>query len=224
MKKLFLALIILATVPLFFAHGAIKPSTDANLDAYSYVFYLYYDNGQLFGDRDYQIKYDVLNETYSETSGAFKLEIMNSKSEVLKTATFDPSAGISGSSKIKVKAPYVANGTKVNFYDSQSRPIMTISVALTALCNDDGFCNSAGGENEKICSSDCQAQRTTPLTSVEPVPLDESLDLTMILIYAVGGLGVAVVGWLFWKWRKKKKEGNFLPPTPTSPTPGTPGL
>ncbi|OGE94619.1 MAG: hypothetical protein A3B10_00500 [Candidatus Doudnabacteria bacterium RIFCSPLOWO2_01_FULL_44_21] len=201
-----------------------KPSPDANFDSLSYNFYLYYDNGQIFADRDYAVKYDIVSAKFVEASpaaNAYKLEISNFKSEVIKTVLFDPKHGdfnfVRG--KITVKAPYTTSGMRASFYDNQNRQLVTIFINETALCNDNNSCNSAGGENETTCPSDCGPGKT-PRPTVGPTQtLDEGPDILTIVLYAVGGLAVAVGAWFGWRWWKNKKEESFSPPPSTGGSP-----
>lgn len=204
-----------------------KPSSDADLNSLSYVFYLYYDKGQLFADRDYEVKYGILNEAFSPQSPAsevaYRGEVLNFKGESVKTFLFDPKGGNAGFTvgKIIVKGPYVSDGLRVQFYDNRGSQSVTIFVSTSALCNDDNLCDAAGGESEKNCINDCKKPRgtPTPVVSIEPTAgFFNSFDLNTILIYAVGGAGVLVIAWFGWRWLKKRKEENFLPP-PSSPLP-----
>lgn len=224
-KKLF-TIALLLVVPVFVS-ALTKPSPDADLESYSYIFYVFYDKGQLFADRDYEIKFDIINQKFAQSSpgsGDYKLEIINFKSEVIQTVTFDPKGGnpVLTSGKVQVKAPYVADGQRAVFYDTQNRQLVTIFIQGGSLCNDDGLCDAGAGENDKTCINDCK--KTTPrATTTPPVIPDEGFDTITIIIYAVGGLGVAILAWFGWKWWKKRGEDNFMPPpSPSSPLPPPP--
>lgn len=200
-----------------------KPDPAQDLSSLSYVFYLYYDNGQLFGDRDYPVKYDILNETFVlqvVAPGFYKLEILNSNSEVVETIQFDPRQGNPSFTvgKAQIKAPYVANGQRAVFYNDQGTQLVNLFIFEGALCNDDGSCSLGQGENENTCPSDCVKKTTTPLP-VSPIPLEEGFDMLNIITYVVGGLLVAVGAWFGWKWWQKKKEESFLPPPASPPAP-----
>lgn len=212
-----------------FSFALTKPGPDADPEKLSYVFYLYYDNGQLFTDRDYEIKYDVVEETFvpesPDVTTAYKGEIFNFKSEVVKTFTFDPRKGdpvfIRG--KSMVKGPYVADGEKVVFYDYRGVQLPTIFIGTASVCNDDGSCIAGAGENEKTCPNDCKkTRRVTPIpqTSEQTSVLSGDFDWISISLYAAGGIGVIAAAWFGWKWWKKKKEENFTPPE--SPLTGGP--
>ncbi|MBI2064623.1 MAG: hypothetical protein HYT62_01055 [Candidatus Yanofskybacteria bacterium] len=228
MKKI-LILVAFLLVSFSFVSAQTKPSPGTDPDSLSYVFYLYYDNGQLFGDRDYEVKYEVVSERFTaETSGnlAYKGEIVNSKFEVVKTFQFDPQKGNSSftTGKIAVKGPYVPSGFRVNFFDFAGKPVLAIFVSESSICDGDGFCNAQLGEDNKTCPADCPITRVSPSPSVITTPATDTgsglfgLDLIPILIYVVGGVGVGVLAWLGWKWWKKRKEGDFpLPPPPAPP-------
>lgn len=201
-----------------------KPVPGADVDNLSYVFYLYYDKGQLFADRDYDTKFDLVSEPYVQESIdevlAYRGDVVNFKSETVKTFKFDPKKGdLSFSAgKVMIKGPYVPNALSVKFSDNQNRSLVTVFVSLASICNDDGFCDSVAGEDEKTCVNDCKKPRSTPVATPPPPSSGflDSFDLNTILIYIVGGAGVAVVAWLGWKWWKKKRGESFLPPPRSS--------
>jgi len=228
MKKI-LILTAVFLLGVSFANAQTKPAPGTDTDSLSYVFYLYYNNGQLFGDRDYAVKYDVVSEKFvPEVVGAtsYKGEIVNSKFEVVKIFQFDPQKGDFNFNmgKVSIRGSYAPDGSRANFYDPSGRPILSISVSASAICDGDGFCNAQIGEDSKTCPADCQAVINFPVPSNTQLPVvDEGFnlfgfDLIQIVTYAIGGLGVGFIAWLGWKWWKKRKEGDFplLPPTPPS--------
>lgn len=191
-------------------------------NAGSYIFYLYYDNGQLFADRDYEIKYDVIPEAFvQETITAqfpFRGEVVNLLNKVASTFQFDPKRGnikfVKG--KITVKAPYAADGQKVNFYDSQGKQLVSIFVSQSSFCNDDGVCNSDTGEDNTTCSNDCKVLQTPPpAASIPPVSsAGGPPGLATVLIYSLIGGGLAFGGWYGWRWwQSKKSAGVVIPPS-----------
>ncbi|OGN09834.1 MAG: hypothetical protein A2998_02850 [Candidatus Staskawiczbacteria bacterium RIFCSPLOWO2_01_FULL_37_25b] len=233
MKKIYILIVISLFFSLSFASAQTKPAPGTDPESLSYVFYLYYNNGQILGDRDYAVKYDVVSEKFTpETTGSlvYRGEITNSKSEIIKTFQFDPQKGDLNfkMGKFSVKAPYASNGFRANFFDPSDKPVLAIFVSNSSICDGDGFCNAQSGENDKTCPVDCQAVRTSPSPNATQSPvIDEGsgpfgMDLIQILIYVFGGLGVGVVSWLGWKWWKKKKEGDFPLPPPSSMTPSRP--
>ncbi len=230
--KIFLMAMVLLFVFPFFSHAVTKPESSADINSLSYVFYLYYDNGQLFADRDYQVKYDLVNEKFTPESttvtGLYRAEIINFKNEVAKTFQFDPKKGNPNfkAGKIMVKGPYVPDGLRVNFYNDQNNQLVNIFVSLVSVCNDDSFCDAVGGESETNCSNDCKKAKASPRTTVVSEPLvSEGYDLNTILIYVFSGVGVGLGAWFGWRWWKKRKEENFpLPPSSTPPVPPTPPI
>lgn len=207
------------------AHALNRPTAESDVSSLSYVFYLYYDNGQLFADRDHDIKYDVLNEKFiapTSSPANYKGAIITFKSVTAQTFEFDPRQGNSNfkTGKIEVRAPYVPDAQQATFYDTQGKPILNVFVNAASVCNDDGICTAAEGESIANCTNDCKQARTSPITQLVPV-LDEGYDLNTILIYAIGGLVVAFGVWFGWRWLKKKREESFLP-TPSSNPPVPP--
>ena len=178
-----------------------------------YLFHLYYDNDQIFADRDFEFKYDVIPEEFTQetynTQFPFKGEIINLKNEVTAEFLFDPRRGdpdfLKG--KISVKAPYVPDGQKVVFYDSQGRQLLTVFVSESSFCNDDGVCNFDRGENENTCPNDCKGVAATPPRSDEGF-LSTNVMILITLVVAM----LAAGGWYTWrKWRKVKyvQENEF---------------
>lgn len=191
---------------------------DRNPSASSYVFYLYYDNGQLFADRDLEFKYDVIPEefkpeTYS-TQFPFKGEIINLKNEVAAEFLFNPRRGNPDflESKISVKAPYVPDGQKAVFYDAQGWTLLTIFVSESSFCNDNAVCDFETGEDERTCPNDCRGA----ILPSPPEPEGGQNDILKAAIYFLIVAGAALGGWFGWKWWQKRKE------TPLSQFPSVP--
>src|SRR3989344_9015526 len=86
----FLSALLFVVSP-FFASEFVPDTPPSQL---SYVFRLYYDNGQLFADRDFEFAYDVIpekfvSETYS-TQFPFKGEVINFLNQTVAVFQFDP--------------------------------------------------------------------------------------------------------------------------------------
>lgn len=185
-----------------------------------YLFHLYYDNGQLFADKDFKFKYDIIPETFVPeiltTQFPFKGEVINFKGEVASTFQFDPRQGnpkfLKG--KISVKAPYFPDGQKVSFYDGQGSQLLSIFVSESSFCNDDGVCNSEVGEDSKTCPNDCKTATPTPTSG--PIAGGGG-GLVWSLIYIVIGVGLA--GGLWWYWKKRKSGPPPVETIPSLPTP-----
>lgn len=190
---------------------------------FTYLFRLYYDNGQLFADRDFQFKYDIIAEEFVpetiNTGFPYKGEVVNLSNKVAATFLFDPRQGnpkfLKG--KISVKAPYFPDGQKVNFYDGQGNQLLSIFVSESSFCNDDGVCNPDVGEDSKTCPSDCKIATPVPTTSAGPSMGNGKTGLVWGLIYIIIGVGLAGGLWYFFKKRKDLSmiEATF-PPLPPS--------
>lgn len=178
---------------------------------YTYLFHLYYDNGQLFADRDVEFKYDIIAEEFVpetvNTQFSFRGEIINFNNQVAATFQFDPRRGdpkfLKG--KISVKAPYVPDGQKAVFYDAQGKSLLTIFVSESSFCNDDGVCNANNGEDTKTCPADCKATTPVPVASPDVRGGGQGgMPMTIIYVLIIAGAGLG--GWFGWKWRQKRKE------------------
>lgn len=204
-----------------------KIINDQSQNDYMYRFHLYYDNGQLFADRDFQFKYDVIAGQFVPqnitTPYPFKAEVVSVGNKIIASFQFDPKGGnikfMKG--KISVDAPYAANAQKVNFYDSQNNQLLSIYVSGSSFCNDDGICNSDVGEDFNSCPNDCKPLPTAkPTVSVPVTPTSSGPSIVMVLIYSIIGGGAVFGGYYAYNWWKEKKSsGNIIPP---SQLPGNP--
>ena len=228
MQTKFIKISVILIVLSFLLAGFVFAEGDRSPLDSSYLFYLYYDNGQLFANRDFEFKYDVIPEIYIpetiNTQFPYKGEVINLKGEVAKTFQFDPRHGdpkfLKGA--LSVKAPYVADGQKVNFYDSQGNQLISVFVSESSFCNDDGICNPDVGEDTKTCPNDCKTSIPAPIITTEPSAGGEWSGMLKSIIYLIIGLGV-VGGWYGWKWWQKRKQfpaveipTNLPPPKPNN--------
>lgn len=210
-------ILTILTISIFFGLPAVAIER-VDFATPSYLFHLYYDNGQLVANRDFEFKYDVIPEAFVpeilNTQFPYKGEVINLKGEVAETFQFDPRQGnlnfLKG--KISVKAPYIPDGQKVVFYDSQGRSLLSIFVSESSFCNDDGVCNPDVGEDTKTCPNDCKIATPIPTITTTPSTGDWG-GMIKILIYIIIGLGVVGGGWYGWKWWKGRKVSS-LPPIP----------
>lgn len=183
---------------------------------YIYLFHLYYDNGQLLADRDFEFKYDVLPEKFMPENITvqfpYRGEVVNLLGEVAQQFQFDPKVNnplmIKG--KTSVKAPYVSDGQKVNFYDSQGNSLLTIFVSDSSICNDNGTCNEDTGENTQTCPYDCSAGQSPNIPVATPGSSDQSdssgkTGVAKALIYLIIGLGIGG-GWYWFRYHKSKED------------------
>ena len=222
-KILIILLISLFVLP---TYALTKPAPGADTESLSYAIHLYYDAGKLFADRDYEVKYDIINEKFVPEPitlpGLYKAEIINYKYQVVSTFQFDPKGGNSNlqAGKVVIKGPYVPDGLRINFYDNNGNQLLNIFINTGSICNDDNLCDALAGETEKTCPNDCK-KTTSPRTTITPEApvVNEDYDLNTILIYTFSGLGVGVGAWFGWKMWKKRKEENFPLPPPSAPTP-----
>lgn len=207
-------------VSLFFVFAVNAEEGDRNPLASSYLFYLYYDNGQLVADRDFEFNYDVVPESFvPETVNAqfpFKGEIITLNNRVAGTFVFDPRRGDPSflKGKISVKAPYVSDGQKAVFYDAQGSQLLTIFVSESSFCNDDGVCNVDNGENQNTCPADCKG--ITPLPPIPEEPGGGQGAVPAAFIYVLIIAGAVVGGWFGWKWWKGR-QGPPVMPFPQNP-------
>ena len=223
-KRGFSKIKILIVVLLVFGAGPISASEfvlDTPPDELSYLFRLYYDNNQLFADRDFEFKYDVISEEFNQetltTQFPFKAEVINFLSQVAETFQFDPRQGDPNflKGKISVRAPYVPDGQKAVFYNAQGQPLLTVFVNESSFCNDDGVCDSERGEDDLTCSNDCKGQPSavSQESTASGGGLSGMIWIPIALVLALGGAG----GWYF--WRRQKKSKNVLMPSSGLPTP-----
>ena len=210
MNKLLLIL-ILFVLPVF----AFSDEAESNDSVY--LFHLYYDNGQLAADRDFEFTYDVVPESFVpetiNTQFPYKGEIITFNDQVAGTFVFDPRRGNPSflKGKLSVKAPYVPDGEKAVFYDAQGNQLLTIFVSESSFCNDDGVCNTDNGEDENTCPADCKGVTPLPSVSEEPGGGQDAVPTVFIYVLIIAG---AVLGGL-WYWFRKKNESSLpMPPAP----------
>ena len=172
-----------------------------------YLFHLYYDNGRLFADKDFEFKYDLIADQFVQpqlnTAGPYRGEIVSMLGNVVGNFKFDPPVA---GGKISVKGPHFRNAGKVNFYNDKDELLLTVQVSESSVCNEDSICNSETGENAQNCSSDC---KITPTTTAVPEPQPSLLVRIFSPINLVGLAVVAAFVFLFRRLRNKKNE---IPP------------
>lgn len=202
------SLVFNSHVPFF----SVRADVNNNISSFHYVFHLYYADGKLNTDRDFQFKYDVIPDAFVQSSvGQFPYrgEVVNFVGEISGDFKFDSKAG-----KNSVRAPYFADAQKVVFYDSQNQSVLTIPVSDSSFCNDDGICNVDKGEDYLNCSKDCKNSLATPLPeAIIPTETKESSGLLSGILYSL--IGVVLLGLLWWMF--KRRSGPPSLPTPTYP-------
>jgi hypothetical protein len=193
---------------------------DKVADAYPfvYLFHLYYDNGKLLADRDFEFKYDLIAEEFTpetiSTDSPYKGEVVSIKGSVLATFSFDPRRDNPNfkAGKISVKGPYFADAARVNFYDGHNRLLLTIDVWGSSFCNDDGICNEDVGEDYKNCPNDCKGASLSPSISQPPVAGGKPSPLVFIIIAAAIIVIAVLIIWVIIKKRKTTSQNQNLPP------------
>ena len=224
-KKAKILAIVISLVVLFYGQNRLLADEVSpwSTQFYSYRFHLYYDNGQLFADRDFEFKYDLVAEEFAPealtTQTPYKGEIINVKNETETTFQFDPKQGkpLFTKGKISVKGPYFADAAKVNFYNDKNQLLLTLDVGGSSFCNDDGTCNSDVGENYQNCPNDCPRPSPSPAYQ-PPVPSIWQNMLIPILIAAAALLLVVI--WIIWAIIRKRKANETIPPTNGTSSPG----
>lgn len=182
-----------------------------------YRFHLYYDSGQLFANRDFEFKYDVIPDDFTpetvSAASSFRGEIVSGKGEILSSFRFDPKKGNPTFAKgaIAVDGPYFANAAKVNFYNVANQLLLTLDVSGSSFCNDDGVCNKDVGENYQNCPNDCKRPSPAPTYQPPGPSLWQSMLIPVLLAAAV--IIVVLVIWGIIRKRKTPAEQNQnLPP------------
>src|SRR3989338_832655 len=187
---------------------------DPDSNQFSYLFHLYYENGRLLADRDFEFKYDIIGAGYEPPSATtefpYRGEIINFAGEVARNFIFDPRSGDVHftKGKVSVKAPYVADGQKAVFYNFQNEALLTVSVSESSYCNDDGICNADRGEDSLSCPKDCKQSLVTPLPATTPISsAGGSSGLMSGILYTLAGL--ILVGLVWWFFKRRRNSNNM---------------
>lgn len=220
-KKLLIILLIFGAITAFHFSVSADPidSTIAK-NSSIYRFHLYYDSGQLYANRDFKFKYDIIPNLFVPenitTAKPFSADIIGVKGNTLTIFRFDPQKGKPSFTKgaINVDGPYFADAQKVNFYDDKNKLLLTLDVSGSSFCNDDGTCNSDVGENYLNCPNDCKAPTPSASPSATPVPGGGLFSQPLILIILLIVIAVIVVlaVWSIIKKRRKTAESAEIPP------------
>lgn len=175
---------------------------------YTYVFQLYFENGSLIEDRDFENPFELIAQEFQKSNlapNSYRGEIMSVTNKKLGDFTF--SLPIGNEKRLAVLAPYFDNAKTANFYNSQNQKLLTIDLAPSGpLCNEDKLCNNETGETNLNCSSDCPALTS----SMVPIPMpvgkpsfnffDTFVFRLIITIFII--VLVLVIIW----WLKRKKN------------------
>lgn len=197
----------------YFLHPvfAIEPPTEKG--DYVYNFFLFYDTGQLFGNRDKEIKYEVVSGIFIEEDikppNDYRVDVINFKNQVVKTVKFDPQKGDPSfmSGAITVIVPYVANGNRVNFYNPANIHLLTIFVSESSFCDDNGSCDASKGEDSDNCPLDCRKSvKRTPIGLPPEMPETDDDTIKTILMYLVFAGAICAASWFSWKWWRGRNK------------------
>lgn len=203
----------------------VSADTAASSNNFVYNFHLYYDNGQLLADRDFEFEYDLTAEEYVpeivSAGSSYRGEIVNILGRVAATFYFDPKQGNPKFTKGKtsIKGPYFADASEVNFYSNKNQLLLTLDLSGSSFCNDDGTCNSDVGENYQNCPNDCPRPSPSPTSAISP-PGFFGLGLPKLILILAGAVLAAVVIWKIWAIIKKRKADEATLPTSGTSLPG----
>ncbi len=211
MKKILLILSLLFIATL--AKGDVAQPAE-----FYYQLHLYYNNGTIVADRDFQYVYDIIPGSYNQpeiqTAYPYLAEIVSIKGVKLTEVKFDPGVQLAGKTtgKLTVTLPYFANAKDINIYDNQGRILISIPVSESSFCNEDKICDSDVGEDYNNCANDCTSSSllsapssASPTTA--PV-VNKTSSLFSSILYIVGGL-VIVGGYFGWRWYRKRNLNNI---------------
>mgnify|MGYP001583733550 FL=1 len=201
-----LLIVVALILGLFVLSSPLQADETADQYPFVYLFHLYYDNGQLFADRDFEFKYDLIAEPFVQpelsTPTPYRGEVFSVSDASLGSFQFDSTVA---KGKISVKGPYFSNASKVNFYNDKGELLLTLSVSDSSVCNEDKVCNSDTGEDYNNCSADCKAPEVPPAGGG---------GLPRGILFGIAGAIVAIVIWIVWTIIKKRRAGsNMMPPS-----------
>lgn len=199
----------------FVSADSINPAT--NVQNYFYVFHLYYDNGRLTTDKDFKTPYDIIPGDFiaesPATNAAFSGKIVNFKNSVADNFSFDPQKGNRSFTrgKISVNAPYSGDASRVDFYDSQNKFVLSVSLSASAVCNDNGICEEKFGENSYTCPSDCGSIPVSVLPnlspSTSPLPAAGGTSIVTSVIFMI--IGIIIIAAVIFFLRRKRGNDDF---------------
>ncbi len=218
-KKAKILIISISLVALFYGQNRLLADETSpwSTQFYSYRFHLYYDNGRILADRDFEFKYDLVAEQFAPealtTQTPYMGKILNIRNDTKATFLFDPKRGNPKftKGKISVKGPYFADAAKVNFYDDKNQLLLTLDIGGSSFCNDDGVCNSDVGENYQNCPNDCKKPSPSPV--YQPPVSSVWQNMLILIIAAVAIIVAALVIWTIIKRKRNLAgQGQDLPP------------
>jgi len=156
---------------LLFSQGALADMrSEVREEPKIYGFHLIYENGTLKPDPTAEYLFEFIASTYvapnALTAHSWRGEIQTLEKRVAAAFNFDPAAllAASGSTEnaILVRAPYVSDAIRVDFFSPENELKFSIDTSRAIACNDDGICGSDFGENSENCPRDCPTVIGTP--------------------------------------------------------------
>lgn len=213
-KKNYLSVIILAGLMVGSSFFLTKAVLAEEQSGFVYLFKLYYDQGQLFADRDFEFKYDLIAENYTpeiiKGQTGYRGEIMAIGGRKEATFQFNVRQG-----KMTTKAPYFSDAEAVNFYNPEGRKLLTISVRESSVCDNNGVCEEEVGESDANCSIDCiifpSLGPPGPTAVIRPIRGSFNIGQFLLKVSMLAGV-VVLLFLIIWFWRKNRKKHALPPP------------
>lgn len=183
---------------------------------FTYLFHLYFDNGALVKDRDFETPFELIAQEFQDSevmAGSYYGEILSVTNQKLAIFPFFPPL-VGGKGKTSSLAPYFDNAKTANFYNPQNQKLFTIDLApFGPVCNEDKQCNADTGETFLNCPSDCQAL-VSPSAIPTPAPL-VNFGMTDVLssplfVAIFIAITVAIIIWL---WLRRKRNSSYESPS-----------
>lgn len=199
MRKIFFAfslVLFYIVAPTSSAHAQATADDTYDLGPMVYQFHLRFENGNLTPIVKDVLPYDFISEQFSDRPGLYYGRVFSPSNQTLGDFHFDLLEGDN-----EVIAPYFGDAKSVAFYRSNtdSQPLLVVSVSKTAICNDDKVCQTQAGENKNNCPMDCGGTvtnsngTTNQNTNNANTSGDPAIRLFNILILVFVMLAVAIV-------------------------------
>lgn len=178
----------------------------------SYRFHLFYDNGRLSPDKDFEFSYDIVSQEFQQpniTGLTYRGIIVNFAKNTEGSFRFSPNKGDSNfkKGKIQVDAPYFADASNVKFYNDKDELILTLNLSGSSSCDDNNICDSDAGENHDNCPNDCKSTTATGLPSESPFPV-VSGGISPIIKVVIAVVALLLIIMLIWFIIKKRKSNE----------------
>jgi len=116
-----------------------------------YQFDLVWDGGGLVPPGDYII---AGGDPTTPLEGTWEVAIYDARGRVIGSHRFEPSA-LATDGHIVLRVPHEFSGTDARFFDPTGVSVLRIDLRGSRTCNDNGYCDSAYGEEQGNCPADC---------------------------------------------------------------------